>query len=317
MPNNRLKATLTTCAVAALGPLLAAPGGERAFVNDAVWAEVAGMGGFFLKSFSGAVAIAAPAIRGTTKEGYPDKSPGALTYEEAELQVGFTAPKGLWNWVGTFAAPSKILEREVVIDWLDHSLKSTSKRQLGPTTLSKVVFPACDGSSKEPTYVTLGLIPTRAREVAGSGTSPDVPTSSAQKNRLSANFRLTIDGIDTNGVSRIEPITIKHPASGNPDYSNLVVSMAEASSTSLRQWMNQVLNPSGKDANASVGASTERKGKLEFLSPNRQDVLLTLMFEGLGPVRLAAEKAEARTDSIRRVKAELYIEKLSIVAPES
>ena len=311
MLNRTFKGALATCAVFALVPFLAAPDAVRTYVSGNFTAEIAGMDAFLLKSFDGGVAVAMPATRTRTND-YTDKSPGALKYEDAELRVGFSAPKPLWDWVSAFSTPSKPTSKEVVINALDYTMTSKSRRQLGATTLSKVVFPGCDGSSKEPAYVTLDLTPTRFHEIAGTGkTTSTLVGRSEQKTWLPSNFRLTIDGLDTSKVNKIEPITITHSAGGSPDYSNLVITMSEVTSTSMKQWMNQVLDPVSKGA----AVFQEKKGKLEFLSPDQAKVLLTLVFEGLGPVKLLLDKVEANADQIKRVTAELYVERITVIAP--
>lgn len=308
MLNRRTRSTIATCAVIAMAPLLAAPA-ERSYASGNFALTVAGVGEFFCKSFGGGAAVTQPTIRSKT-DGYPDKSPGQIRYEDAQAQVGFSVPKELWAWIGAFASPSKPVGKEVTLTTLDYKLAIQSKRQFGEAMLSKVVFPACDATSKEPAYVDLSLTPTRNHEIAATGKPAGGSAKSDQKAWLPVNYRLSIDGIDTTRVNRIEPITIRHPPGGSVEYSNLVFTMAESTSASLKQWMNQVLDPSSK-GNA---AFQEKAGTLELLSV-QQTVLLRLRFEGLGPVKLAQDKAEANADTVKRVTAELYVEKITIVAP--
>ena len=54
----------------------------------------------------------------------------------------------------------------------------------------------------------------------------------------------------------------------------------------------------------------EKTGTLQYLSPNLKDVLFTLTLRHMGIFKLEAEKVEARSENIRRVKAQLYIESI-------
>ena len=58
------------------------------------------------------------------------------------------------------------------------------------------------------------------------------------------------------------------------------------------------------------GDDKEKGGSLEFLSPNLQDILFTLTFKHLGVFKVTPEKVEAGSENIRRIKAEMYCERI-------
>jgi hypothetical protein len=64
-------------------------------------------------------------------------------------------------------------------------------------------------------------------------------------------------------------------------------------------------------------ATKEKNGTLMFLAPDLKEVLFTLNLAHLGIFRLAPEKAQAGTDTIRRLKVEMYCEeiKFNFAAP--
>ena len=62
--------------------------------------------------------------------------------------------------------------------------------------------------------------------------------------------------------------------------------------------------------NGNASAEDEKSGMLEYLTPNLKDVLFTINFHNLGIFKLAPEKLEAGGEQIRRVKAEMYCERM-------
>jgi hypothetical protein len=174
-----------------------------------------------------------------------------------------------------------------------------------------VELPACDGSSKEAAYATIKLMPGAVREETPPTATKAgaTPANDATKVWLPSNFRLTIDGVDATRVNKIDPIVIKRTATG-PDYANLKISFAEVSADSWKRWAAQTLPGSGPAADPKN--KPERNGRLELLSPAQQ-VVLTVNFEGLGVVQLIPDAMVANADQIKRVTAELYVEKITFV----
>ena len=121
-------------------------------------------------------------------------------------------------------------------------------------------------------------------------------------------------------MSKIEPIVVsakvvedpvgemRNPARnpGATTFSNLVVTLPEASAGAFTKWHDDFV------LKGNSGQAKEKRGSLEFLSPDMKEVLFTLNFEGLGIFRLAPEPVEAAPDGQRRVQASFYFEKLDL-----
>lgn len=309
MMTAKVRSMVLLGGIMALVPFIAAPGDGRTYPTGSYAVDIQDVGKFWLKSFAGGNASAPAVTRGQRSDQYPNKEPGPVKYEEATLRVPIGAPKGLWDWANQFAGPKGAAPKQVVLSAFDANYTEKSRRILSNTAVSAVELPACDGASKEPAYAAIKLMPGAVREEASAaGTkAAATPANDNTKVWLAANFRLTIDGIDTTRVAKIDPIVIKRTA-GGPDYANLKISIAEASADSWKRWAAQTLPGSGAAADAKL--KPERNGKLELLSPTQQ-VVLTVNFEGLGVVQLANDMAESNADQIKRVTAELYVEKIT------
>jgi len=59
------------------------------------------------------------------------------------------------------------------------------------------------------------------------------------------------------------------------------------------------------------GQDRERPGVLEWLDQTRMNVLGSLQFFNLGIFKIAPEKVEAAAGTIRRVKVEMYCERIT------
>jgi hypothetical protein len=94
-----------------------------------------------------------------------------------------------------------------------------------------------------------------------------------------------------------EPASVEIP--------NLVVTVAESHAKEFYDWHQDFV------INGNNGDDKERGATLEFLAPNLHDTLFTLTFQHLGIFKITPDKVEAGTESIRRVKCEMYCEDIT------
>jgi hypothetical protein len=86
---------------------------------------------------------------------------------------------------------------------------------------------------------------------------------------------------------------------------NLVITFAEVSAQTFRNWHGDFV------IKGNNGDTAEKNGTLHYLSPNLQEQFFTLTFKGIGIFRLVHEKVEAGSETIRRLKAEMYVEDMA------
>jgi hypothetical protein len=69
--------------------------------------------------------------------------------------------------------------------------------------------------------------------------------------------------------------------------------------------------------NGAKDTAIEKGGAIEFLSPNRRDVLATVTLHNIGINNFTISKSEAKQDAIKRVTCELYVGSMEIQAGPS
>ena len=136
-----------------------------------------------------------------------------------------------------------------------------------------------------------------------------------------AGNRLEIDGLDCTRVSKVEAITVKttivqaavgelrdyQREPGKVEFPNLKITLAEAGSETWQAWFDDFVVRGNNDN------SKEKKGSLTFFSPNLKDTLAQITFSNMGIFKFAREKSDSGTDRIRRIQAELYVERMQLI----
>lgn len=187
---------------------------------------------------------------------------------------------------------------------IDAAGNATSVLDFGNAVVSEIGFPAFDAASKNEVTLTLKYSPEYTRYKKGSGkVQSAAPVGSKVKPWVASNFRLTIDGVDCSKVTKVGAITVKQKA-GGLQVSNLTITLAESDAKPFIDWQ-RAAAVAGGDPQKS-----QKNGSLAVVSADGKQVLLMLSFHGLGIFKLAADKAEANDDKIKRMTAELVVERM-------
>ena len=239
-----------------------------------------------------------------------------VKYEDITVNCGTGMSKAFYEWIKA-SFDRKSTRKDGAIHAADFDSNIISTLDFHQALISEIGFPALDASSKDAAKMTLKFKPetTRHRFTVGSLVASE---KQKQKQWLTSNFRLRIDGLEKacSKVNKIDALTIKQsfvPADdgrvdqkepGKLEFPNLKLSLSEGQSDDFYQWHEDFVikgNNSDKE---------ERAGKLEFLDPANKP-LFTLSLSNLGIFKVAPEKTEAGSENIRRVKAEMYCEDIS------
>jgi hypothetical protein len=187
---------------------------------------------------------------------------------------------------------------------LDLTLKPTSQVGFSRAMLTGVDLPALDASSLESAYLTIHL--GSAGATAGAKAS------------LVRNFSLTIPGLETKRVSRIEPLSISTKLTpdqigvvretttqpGKLGWGFLTVTFSAADAPSWMAWRDDFLI---KGNNTSAA---EKSLVLTLLSSDLTTRLLELNGSGVGLVTL--RRLPATGDVAAKYQAQLYVEQWSV-----
>jgi hypothetical protein len=197
---------------------------------------------------------------------------------------------------------------------LDLTLKPTSQVGFSRAMLTGVDLPALDASSLESAYLTIHLTPEAAQDQQPGSAS----ATAGAKASLVRNFSLTIPGLETKRVSRIEPLSISTKLTpdqigvvretttqpGKLGWGFLTVTFSAADAPSWMAWRDDFLI---KGNNTSAA---EKSLVLTLLSSDLTTRLLELNGSGVGLVTL--RRLPATGDVAAKYQAQLYVEQWSV-----
>jgi tail tube protein gp19 len=238
-----------------------------------------------------------------------------VKYTDIHLAFGTGMSTALYQWIADTLKNTYSRKNGALIA-ADYNFNERDRLTFYNTLISRIGFPALDGSSKESAKLTLGLAPEYTRRQKGSGSKVSVQAGARGPSTKwsPADFRLKIDGLDCTAVSRIEAISIEsvivenavgelrdyQKAPAHLEIPDLVVTLAEAKADSFYDWHEDFV------IKGNNGENQEKSGTLEFLNAAMKQTLFTLSFSGLGIYKLAASAKTAGTETIRRVTASMY-----------
>jgi hypothetical protein len=252
---------------------------------------------------------------------YARRHLGNPKFDDITIQCGLAMGEPFKDWVkNSLDRKHSYKNGEIIAATYD--LKATHSREFHDALITEVGFPAADAGAKEVAYLSVKFTPERMKFMKGNGKQIQQPASMTQQQFRSENFRLTIDGLEdcTKMVSKIEALTVKQSTvrdyigttrdyeliPGNIEYSNLKITMREASVDPLAEWFHKFVF-SGENS-----MDHEKHGMLEFMNPKMNEVLLAIEFWGLGIFKLTRSDLTNNDEKPATVTAEMYCERFSI-----
>jgi phage tail-like protein len=317
MKKNRLFQLKTFILLCLALPFIAAPGSldRGTYVAGKYALELDGVTMGYLWSAEGGEPTGDVVTEKLGSDHVQRKHIGAVKYEDITIICGASMAPEFYQWIKD-TLDHKSTRKNGAIVTMDNSYRVLSRMTFNNAMITEVGFPALDASSKDVAKLTVKLgieYSTKSNStapLAGAASAPKL-----EKKWFPANFILRIDGLDDAmiRVNKIDPIIIKQKivenvVGGQRDYEkepssiefpNLVVTFPESHAASVEKW---------RDDFIVRGNNSEKTGSLEFLSPNLQDIYFKLTFTNLGIFKLALEKKEPGSDTVRRNKAEMYCE---------
>jgi hypothetical protein len=269
---------------------------------------------------------------------------GGVRYSDIEIECGAGMTSDVYTWIANMLARKAPRKSGAVVSF-DSGGTERQRLAFSNGLITEVGFPALDSASKDAAHIKLKITPEETQRPPASGTSTTVPLPKG-KQWFRSQFRLTIDGLDCSGVSRIEPLVARQALVESPagagalrdyiqepsalDVGDLVVTLRESQAQDWYAWQDELvpaqrqlgrvldrdrpLLATDVGRRGNLGPAFERTGKLQFLAPNARDAIFELGFKGLGIYRLAAEQ-EAATQGISVVRASMYCEELTFAVP--
>jgi phage tail-like protein len=294
---------------------------KRGYVAGKFGIEIDGVFAGWVQSVEGGHATSDVVNEKVGADHVVHKHIAGVKYEDIKVDFGTGMSKGFYQWIKD-SFDHKYTRKNGAIISADFNYKELSRLTFTNALITEIGLPALDASSKDAAKMTLKFSPEVTRETRGGGAAVKYTADKGvQKKWLPANFRLKLDGLDkaTSNVTKISALTVKQkvvehavgelrdyekePAS--IDFPNLQISLAEASANDLYSWHEDFV------IKGNNTQDKEKGGTLEYLTPDLKTVIFTLTFQGLGIYKLRPEKVEAGSETIRRVKAEMYVEQMT------
>jgi T4-like virus tail tube protein gp19 len=251
----------------------------------------------------------------------------SVEIEPITVEFGLAGAKDMLRWIQKSWKRKDDHRRNGQITYADFDMRAMFEHQFYRALITETTFPTLDGASKEGGYLTCKLQPESADTTALGAPGPRISSnlSPLQKMWTPAAFRLNIDGIgDMQYVNKINSFTVTMEtkklyagASRLPDIVPLNIKFPNISGTislkyadKLLQWYKDYIRtqegPGTKDSVA------QKSGSIEFLSPDRKQTLLRIKLCDVGPVYVGADSSKANEEQIKRLKFELYVERMDI-----
>jgi phage tail-like protein len=289
----------------------------RSYVSGNFFFNLDGVKCGFLKSVDGGGIKADVINEAGGSEFYVKKHIGQPNYEDFEMEIDFGLSRTLYEWIAASWTMKHERKNGAVVA-TDFKQEAVSQREFFNALITEVTMPKLDGTSKEAAFMTVKFAPEYTRRSKASGKVGVEVGKGQQKMWLPSNFRLEIDGLDCKRVSKIDSFTVKNIVLNDTigdmrdyekmqtklDFPNLKITLAEVGAQTWFDWHEDFL------VKGNNGPQFEKNGSITLLSLDLKSELACVKLFNLGIFRLAADKAEANTDAIKHVTAELYCERM-------
>ena len=276
--------------------------------------------GFLQSVAGGAVAGEVITVRGPAGS-FDEKHLGGVRYEELELQLDLSLDNLVYDWISA-SLKGSVNRRNGSIVAIGPTGSPVSEREFSHGLVTEVTIPTLDAASKDPAYLMVKIAPEVTRLKKGFAAVVKSPTA-RQKPWLPANFKLEIDGLVTTQVSKVDALTVKQSVTrddvgarrdvlkelGRLEFPNLRVTLSEKGSETWAAWFDDFVVKGNNDS------AKERNGRLTFLAADLKTPLGAVSFFNLGIFRLEPEPQQAGAETIARLVADLYCERMELSVP--
>ena len=304
-------------------PLLSAAKREADGVNVARYfaVEVDGQSAGFTQNVSGGT-VKGELIETEVPAGHTirtEKQVGEIIVEPLTLNIGMRQTEPLLDWIkASFDYPAATRDLTVISDV---PFGPFTRRELGDALISSVSFPAMDGSSKDPCYMTVNIDPTTIQFEPGRAANQRAARRAAraqQKKWLCSNFKFELGDLPGDRVAKIDSFTWKQDVVRDElgdfreptkvEIPNLKITISMDDVEAWADWYRCfVIDGQCTDAD-------ELSGSITFLAPDQSEELGSIDLDHVGIISLEQEASEANKDSASRFVVELYVEEMRFEA---
>jgi len=234
-----------------------------------------------------------------------------VKYEDVTINFGTGMSKGFYDWIKS-SFSGKLTPHSGAVAAADMNFKVFQTMEFRNALITEIGFPALDAASKDAAKMTLKFQPefTRISTKAGGTLGP---APHLQEKWLVSNFKLTINGMNTSFVSKVDAINVKLDfAAGEAtrlnqlvgiNIPNLKIRIAEAHAQDFVSWHEDFV------IKGNNSTENEKIGSLSFLSNDLKTEFFRLDLSGLGIFALDPDPLMI-ANTIRQTTAQLYCDKM-------
>jgi hypothetical protein len=232
--------------------------------------------------------------------------------DDVEVQLGLGGSANVYDWIDNTLGGNP-QRRNLSLVECTADLKAILEQPLSNTLITEVVFPALDAQApKAKAFLTLKLTPELAPRRLGKGSCTNTSQAAKQQKQwMGSNFRLELNGIDTTGVLKVAPFTVRLAAntasvgeqrdyvkeSGKLEIPDLTISVSRERAAEFEAWAEDFL------LKGNNGSEKEKSGALVFLDPTLKSELGRVSLSNVGIAGLETDKSNPMHLSVR-----LYVE---------
>lgn len=247
---------------------------------------------------------------------HKSKHLGTVRAEPITISVGMAMSRPFWQWIRS-SWDGKDRRQDGTIFICDYNFDVKFEQTFHQALITETTLPALDAAAKEAAKLVVKFLPEWTELKPSSGKKgTGVIGKTNQKQWSPANFRFQLGKLDCTHVNKIDSFTVKQGTkvletgekrirevvATNLDFPNLTVYLSMAYAESWFRWYEDfVVKGNNSDSN-------ELSGSITYVAPNLTKDLLTIDLKNVGIASLKIDKADSSNDTIKRVKAELYVE---------
>jgi len=273
----------------------------------------------FIKSVEGGFAKANVTDEAIGSDVYHIKHTSTREIEPVSVELGLSGCKSMLMWIQD-SWNKTFNRRSGQIAHADFNKIGQFEHEFIDALIMETAFPSLDGSSREPGYLKVKFLPEQVKSKIVQTARILAEISPQQKLWHNSAFRLQLSGLDMSKTAKIDGFTIKQGVKamhiGNTafpeleptkiEFPDLSVHIALAHAAPLKAWYDQTI-PGIRDP------QVEKTGAIEFLTPDRSQVIFTVKLFEVGIKNFTVNRSEGLQDAIKRAKADLYVGRMELV----
>jgi hypothetical protein len=277
----------------------------------------------YLKTVDGGYVHAALMEEPIGPDNHRIKHTSVVNIDPFSVEFGISGANEVLKWIQQ-SWKKEFSRRNGEIRHANFDLYQTFTHEFYDSLITETTFPTLDGASKDAAYVKIKFQPERVVTKKASGDRVQSNLGAKQKMWMCSGFRLKIDSIENiEYTNKIDSFTIKQGVKPlytgidrfpqyeptKLDFPILTGTIALGFADAVLAWYDKAVVAGGADP------KQQKTGSLEFLAPDRTQVLFRINLFEVGIHHAGIVQSTAKADNMKRVKYELHVGRMELDGP--